>query len=80
VTIDLDFATVTGAQRFLEFRRTSVWSFPGRAPALAGPPTTRIFASVEATADVFAQRRATGAGMMGGGGVTDDRDVAGGGA
>jgi hypothetical protein len=42
VCIDLDFATVQAAQNFLDFLRTSVWSDPGRAPALGGAPQTRI--------------------------------------
>jgi hypothetical protein len=42
VCIDLDFATVGSAEEFLEFLQTSVWSDPGRAPALAGKPQTRI--------------------------------------
>jgi hypothetical protein len=45
VSIDLDFATVEAAQQFLDFLRTSVWSDPGRAPALAGTPQTRILTS-----------------------------------
>jgi hypothetical protein len=46
VSIDLDFATVEAAQQFLDFLRTSVWSDPGRAPALAGTPQTQILTSV----------------------------------
>jgi hypothetical protein len=42
VCVDLDFATVSGAEAFLEFLRTSVWSDPDRAPALVGTPQTRI--------------------------------------
>ena len=42
VCIDLDFETVDAARGFLDFLRTSVWSDPGRAPALAGAPQTRI--------------------------------------
>lgn len=42
VTIDLDFDTVPAAEEFLAFLRTSVWSDPGRSPALAGTPQTRI--------------------------------------
>ena len=42
VTIDLDFATVPAAEQFLTFLQTSVWSDPGRSPALAGVPQTRI--------------------------------------
>jgi hypothetical protein len=47
VTVDLDFATVPAAEQFLAFLRTSVWSDPGRAPALAGTPQTRILASTD---------------------------------
>lgn len=42
VSIDLDFHTVGAAEEFLEFLRSSVWSNPERAPALAGAPQTRI--------------------------------------
>jgi hypothetical protein len=42
VCIDLDFDTVDGARDFREFLQTSVWSDPGRAPALAGAPRTQI--------------------------------------
>jgi hypothetical protein len=45
VTVDLDFATVAGAQQFLAFLQTSVWSDPDRAPALVGLPQTRILTS-----------------------------------
>ncbi|GAA1878086.1 hypothetical protein [Asanoa iriomotensis] len=45
VTVDLDFATVAAAQQFLVFLRTTVWSNPDRAPALAGTPQTRILTS-----------------------------------
>jgi hypothetical protein len=45
VSIDLDFATVEAAQQFLDFLRTAVWSDPGRPPALAGTPQTRILTS-----------------------------------
>jgi hypothetical protein len=47
VCIDLDFGTVPAAQQFLEFLETSVWSDPGRAPALAGTPQTRILVAAE---------------------------------
>jgi hypothetical protein len=47
VVIDLDFDTVNEAQRFLEFLRTSVWSSPENAPALAGVPQTRILESIQ---------------------------------
>ncbi|GGM51340.1 hypothetical protein ACFFX1_08645 [Dactylosporangium sucinum] len=42
VCVDLDFTDVRAAEEFLAFLRTAVWSDPGRAPALAGAPTTRI--------------------------------------
>ncbi|SNT37565.1 hypothetical protein SAMN05421812_105123 [Asanoa hainanensis] len=45
VTVDLDFATVEAAQRFLAFLQTTVWSDPDRAPALVGAPRTRILSS-----------------------------------
>jgi len=47
VSIDLDFATVQAAAEFLEFLRTAVWSDPGRAPALAGAPRTRILSPAD---------------------------------
>ena len=46
VSIDLDFATIGAAEEFLDFLRTSVWSDPDRAPALAGTPQTRVLNSV----------------------------------
>lgn len=42
VLIDLDFTTVDQAQAFQQFLRTRVWATPNTAPALAGPPVTRI--------------------------------------
>ena len=42
VSVDLDFDTVHAAEEFLQFLQTSVWSDPGRSPALAGTPQTRI--------------------------------------
>jgi len=42
VCIDLDFESVDAAQEFLGFLTTTVWPDPGRAPALAGTPRTRI--------------------------------------
>jgi hypothetical protein len=36
VVIDLDFADADSAERFLGFLRSTVWSSPDRAPALAG--------------------------------------------
>jgi hypothetical protein len=45
VVIDLDFASVEAASRFLVFLRTQVWSSPSNSPALAGSPVTRILES-----------------------------------
>lgn len=42
VVIDLDFAEVDQAERFLSFLQTKVWASPDAAPALASTPTTRI--------------------------------------
>lgn len=42
VVIDLDFQTATEAERFCEFLREKVWTSPENAPALAGPPHTKI--------------------------------------
>lgn len=42
VVVDLDFPTREGAQQFLTFLETSVWTSPGSSPALAGRPHTRI--------------------------------------
>ncbi|MEV6638221.1 hypothetical protein AB0M54_46630 [Actinoplanes sp. NPDC051470] len=42
VTVDLDFPSIPAAEQFLAFLQTDVWSDPGRSPALAGAPTTRI--------------------------------------
>lgn len=42
VVIDLDFDTVDGAHRFLDFLQTQVWSSHANAPALIGTPQTRI--------------------------------------
>ncbi|MET7398045.1 hypothetical protein ABZS66_31595 [Dactylosporangium sp. NPDC005572] len=44
ICVDLDFATAEAAEAFRTFLRTTVWSDPGRAPALAGTPTARILA------------------------------------
>ncbi|WP_238013355.1 hypothetical protein KZZ52_41220 [Dactylosporangium sp. AC04546] len=45
ICVDLDFATVEAAEAFRTFLRTTVWSDPGRAPALAGTPTARILSA-----------------------------------
>ena len=42
VVIDLEFATVSEAERFLGFLRTTVWASPDSAPALVGSPEARI--------------------------------------
>ena len=42
VVIDLDFATVGEAVRFLGFLRTKVWADAEASPALVGSPQTRI--------------------------------------
>jgi hypothetical protein len=42
VVVDLDFRTAGEAERFLDFLRTTVWSSPENAPALAGTPQTKI--------------------------------------
>jgi hypothetical protein len=42
VVIDLDFDTVSEAEKFLGFLQVNVWSSSGNAPALAGTPQTKI--------------------------------------
>jgi hypothetical protein len=42
VVIDLDFSTTDEAERFLEFLQEKVWPSRENAPALAGPPQTKI--------------------------------------
>jgi hypothetical protein len=42
VVIDLDFADPGSAERFLAWLRSTVWSSPDRAPALAGEVRTLI--------------------------------------
>jgi hypothetical protein len=42
VVIDLDFDTVSAAEKFLSFLQVNVWSSSENAPALAGAPQTRI--------------------------------------
>jgi len=46
VVVDLDFATVDQAQRFLGFLETTVWASRESSPALAGRPLTRILERV----------------------------------
>ncbi len=47
VVIDLDFDTVGGAEKFLDFLTTTVWSSRDKSPALAGTPQTRILETVQ---------------------------------
>ena len=42
VVVDLEFGTAEEAEHFLDFLRTTVWSSPTNAPALAGTPQTMI--------------------------------------
>jgi hypothetical protein len=42
VVIDLDFDTVSEAERFLGFLRANIWSSSGNAPALSGAPQAKI--------------------------------------
>jgi hypothetical protein len=46
VVLDLDFATLEQAERFLVFLETSVWASRDSSPALAGSPRTRILEQV----------------------------------
>ena len=48
VVIDLDFATTSEAETFLQFLQTRVWSAPENSPALVGTPQTKILAPAEA--------------------------------
>jgi hypothetical protein len=48
VVVDLDFQTVSEAEKFLDFLRTRVWSSAHSAPALAGTPQTRILEPADA--------------------------------
>jgi hypothetical protein len=47
VLIDLDFPSESQAYAFLTFLRTRVWASAESAPALVGPPRTRVLATVE---------------------------------
>ncbi|MFB6841231.1 hypothetical protein [Streptomyces sp. NPDC056361] len=49
VVVDLSFATAERAHGFLDFLRTHVWVSPVHAPALIGPPVTRLLATEEET-------------------------------
>ncbi len=42
VVIDLEFATIGEAERFLDFLEKKVWASSNSAPALAGRPRTAI--------------------------------------
>lgn len=46
VVVDLDFATVDQAERFLGFLESAVWASRDSSPALAGRPLTRILERV----------------------------------
>jgi hypothetical protein len=46
VVVDLDFATVDDARRFLGFLESTVWASRDSSPALAGRPLTRILERV----------------------------------
>jgi hypothetical protein len=46
VVVDLDFATVEQARRFLGFLESTVWASRDSSPALAGTPRTRILETV----------------------------------
>jgi hypothetical protein len=46
VVVDLDFATVDEARRFLGFLESTVWASRDSSPALAGRPLTRILEPV----------------------------------
>ena len=47
VVVDLDFATVAEAERFLAFLRSEVWSSAQNAPALAGAPEAKVLAEAK---------------------------------
>jgi hypothetical protein len=48
VSLDIDFPTLTEAERFLTVLRTQVWPSPDKAPAKIGAPRARIIDMVEA--------------------------------
>jgi hypothetical protein len=50
VSLDIDFATIAEAERFLRVLRTQVWPSPDKTPAKIGAPSTQIIEMVE-TAD-----------------------------
>lgn len=45
VVVELDFQTRHEAEQFLRFLQANVWTSTASAPALAGPPQTRILES-----------------------------------
>lgn len=47
IVIDLDFAGVEEAQRFLGFLQTQVWTSSDRSPALAGDIRTTILETAD---------------------------------
>jgi len=48
VVIDLDFQTLSEAEKFLGFLQTTVWASTKNAPALAGTPQARILEPADA--------------------------------
>src|SRR5436190_542951 len=54
VVVDLDFQTTGEAEKFLDFLRTTVWSSPENAPALAGAPQTKILEPAGPAAEIAA--------------------------
>jgi hypothetical protein len=46
VVVDLDFANLDQARRFLGFLESTVWASRDASPALAGTPLTRILEPV----------------------------------
>ena len=51
VIVDLEFATVEEARRFLGFLETQVWSNPANSPGLAGSPQARVAVSAPTLGD-----------------------------
>lgn len=47
VVIDLDFADIKGAERFLEFLQSKVWASSENAPALVGTPRATVLVAEE---------------------------------
>jgi hypothetical protein len=50
LVIELDFPDVARAEAFVGFLRTTVWSNPDNAPALAGEPVVRLLEAAPASA------------------------------